>query len=89
MMFTDVKPNDLAVIKYQDYFFRALILSENVANENFEIFAFDIGFVGNVEKTEIFHLLDIFSLEKFQPFIFSCRVHKLVPIKENWSSIAM
>nr|XP_027201569.1 uncharacterized protein LOC113795577 [Dermatophagoides pteronyssinus] len=89
MMFTDVKPNDLAVIKYQDYFFRALILSENVANENFEIFAFDIGFVGNVKKTEIFHLLDIFSLEKFQPFIFSCRVHKLVPIKENWSSIAI
>lgn len=78
---------DLVVVKHQDFYFRALILGGN--DDGYEIFAFDIGFICTVKKSQMYRLLDIFSVQNYPPFIHCCRIHGLVPLKENWSSIAM
>ncbi|OTF76293.1 tudor domain-containing protein 7B-like protein [Euroglyphus maynei] len=86
-MIFDVKPNDLVVVKYQNNYFRSLVLAKN--SNDYEIFAFDIGFIGVVDQSQIYTLLDIFSLKKYPPFIVCCSLHKLVPFKDNYKVIAI
>ncbi|KAF7494133.1 hypothetical protein SSS_08058 [Sarcoptes scabiei] len=84
-----LRSDNLVVILHDNFFFRGLVLSESEQN-NHLVFLFDLGLSVWVRPKDVYTLVeDLFSLKIIPPFTVYCSMNNLIPLKANWSPIAI